>query len=382
MTTGTAEPTPPTPGRRRWPADAGNRTLVRVALAWPLAVLAVLAGRAFVSSGHGQAEQQAAALVGGGADLHGLGAAYPPVPTLLATVLPGGATMLGVVAAIFAGLTLQLLWEQLMALELPNGVIAALLSTLFAVPAVAFLASQAVAGIASISLITVALLGFVRFTVNGSTEGGFVAGLAFALAFLTSPIALFYALAAAGSTVFLARGRFRATPGAALATVGVLLFPTVCVACSWAFLEWRFAGTAFGALVGSPTFLAFPGGVGASLLAATTTVGLGLVHVPLYVVCGVLAARVRPLSLVGYVLPLIGSVVAVWLGLTFTAITIYVFLTILALAAAVPARPGRRVTVLLVTTAVVQLVLAWVWPPTSSGFRDWASVLLGLVGLG
>ena len=59
-----------------------------------------------------------------------------------------------------------------------------------------------------------------------------------------------------------------------------------------------------------------------------------------------------------------GSVFALWLGLRYTPVTAYVLVTVVALMA-VPRNVRRPVQVLLVAAAVVQLVLAWGWPPTS-----------------
>lgn len=71
-----------------------------------------------------------------------------------------------------------------------------------------------------------------------------------------------------------------------------------------------------------------------------------------------------------------GSVFALWLGLRYTPVTAYVLVTVVALMA-VPRNVRRPVQVLLVAAAVVQLVLAWVWPPTSPGFTEWRAAVLG-----
>ena len=281
-------------------------------------------------------------------------------------------------AALFAAVALHVVGEQVASLGLPRPVAVALLSPLFAVPAFAYLASQSVAGIASLCLIAVALQGFIRFAVDASTEGGFVAGLAFALAFCASPIALFYALAVGLATGLIARERFRRDRAAATATVGVLLFPTIFTVLAWAFLEWRFSGSVFGALVASPTVFAFPGGVGPSLLAAAATVGGALLHVPLFLAAAVYFARRAPFALVGYLLPVAGSIVAVWIGLLFTSITAYVLFTLIALIA-VTRGLGRRMSHVLVAVALAQVVLAWMWPPASPGFGDWVSTLAAVL---
>ncbi|HVH24145.1 MAG TPA: hypothetical protein VNA11_16990, partial [Pseudonocardia sp.] len=83
----------------------------------------------------------------------------------------------------------------------------------------------------------------------------------------------------------------------------------------------------------------------------------------------------RPISLIGLLRLLPGSVVAVWLGLRFTPVTAYVLFTVVALMA-VPRNTGRLLQVLLVAAATAQLVLAWLWPPLSPGFLKWLSAVL------
>lgn len=332
--------------------------------------------RGFASTSHLQAVRQSAALVAGGADLSGVRDAYPPLPTLVATVVPGGTLGLCVVSALFAGVALHTVWERLLDRDVPRWLVGLLLLPILAVPAVAYLASESLPGIATISLLAVAVQGFVRFARERSTEGGFVAGLALAAAFCFSPITVPYALALGASTVFLARERFREEPAAAPATVGVVLFPVTFAIAAWMFMQWRFSGTVFATLADAPAFLAFPGGAWASLGDAAATVGLGLLHSPLYLLMAVSMGVRRPLPLLGYLMPVAGSVLAVWIGLLFTQVSSTVLFTMLALIS-VPRRPRRGLVVALAVVALAQLALGWLWPPTSPGFTEWVAALRG-----
>lgn len=348
---------------------------LQLGLAVPLIALAAWAdSRGFVSATHRTFEAQAAAVRAGGPDLAGLGAAYPPAPTLLAGLVPGGTMGLSVVASLSGGYTLHLVWEQLVRRGLPTVLTGCLLLPLFGVPAVAYVASQSVAGIALLTLLAVALHGFVRFTVNRDTEAGFVTGLALAGAFAYDPIAVFYTLALGTGTWFIAADRFRVETAGARATVAVIAFPTLFAVLAWIFLEWRFAGTVFGTLAANPDVMTFRTGVWPSLGTALATVATGLLHVPLYLAVGVLYAVRRPLALVGYLVSVPASVVAVWIGLRYTLVTEYVLFTLLALLA-LPRSIGRRSRAVLATVALGQLVLAWVWPPTSPGFTDWLAAV-------
>ena len=262
--------------------------------------------RGFESASHRMFAAQAAAVRAGGSDLAGLGAAYPPTPTLLAALVPGGTLGLSVVASLFAGCTLQLVWEQLVRRDFAPVLTGCLLLPLFAVPAVAYAASQSVAGIALLSLLAIALHGFVRFTVSRDTEAGFITGLALAAAFTVDPIAIFYALALGTATWFIAHERFGTERFGARATVAVIVFPTVFAVLSWMFLEWRFAGAVFGTVAADPAVLTFTDGVWPALRTATVTVGAALLHVPLFVAVGVVYAVRRPVALVGYLTSVAG----------------------------------------------------------------------------
>ena len=114
----------------------------------------------------------------------------------------------------------------------------------------------------------------------------------------------------------------------------MIVFPTVFAVLSWMFLEWRFSGTVFNTVAADPAVLAFRAGVW----------------------------------------PVPASVVAVWIGLRYTPVTAYVLFTLVALLS-VPRDTSRRTCVVIAAVALAQLVLAWVWPPTSPGFTDWLAAV-------
>ncbi|MCE3554373.1 hypothetical protein LWC33_23315 [Pseudonocardia sp. RS11V-5] len=129
----------------------------------------------------------------------------------------------------FAGVTLHLTGEQLLRRGFDLATVAGLILPVFAVPAVAYAASQSMSGIAALSLLAVALQGFVWFVVDGDTDAVFTCGLALAACFFFDPIAIFYAIALGAAAFFFAVDRFRTTRAAAPATVAVITFPTVFV---------------------------------------------------------------------------------------------------------------------------------------------------------
>jgi hypothetical protein len=119
---------------------------------------------------------------------------YPPLPVLLAGILPGGALGLSVVASVVGGITLHRTLELLVRRRTSTGLIWCVLPALFAVPAVVYAASQSVATIASLALLVVALEGFGAFGLGRSTEARFRTGLALAAALLFDPLATFLEL--------------------------------------------------------------------------------------------------------------------------------------------------------------------------------------------
>jgi hypothetical protein len=340
-------------------------------LAAPLVALGIWAAqRGFVSTSHAAFLQQAQQVRGD--DLRGIAFAYPPAPVLLAALLPGGALALSIVASLFAAVTLHLTAEQLLRRDFGLPVVTALILPVFAVPAVAYAASQAVAAIAALSLLAVALQGFVWFVVDGDTDAGFVCGLALGATFFFDPIAGFYALALGLAAWFFAIERFRRTRSAAPATVAVMVFPTMFVSLAWTFLVWRFTGQPVQLVATNPDLFTFRDGFGAAAL----TVGAALLHVPLYLAVTVIYAVRRPAALTGYLVSVVASTFAVWVGLRFTAVTAYVLFTLVALMS-IPRKTGRRTSYLLALVGLVQLVLAWVWPPVSPGFTQWLAAVLG-----
>jgi hypothetical protein len=363
----------------RWRADrpgARARWLLRFALAAPLLALAVWADRhGFRSPGHLLYAERAGQVAAGGPALAGLRYAYPPVPTLLASVLPGGPLALCAVAALFAATASQAIWERLAGRRVPVPLRVLLLLTLVAVPAVAYASSEAVAVVAALSLFVVALEGFTRFTAGGETDGGFTAGLALGLAFGFDPVALVYAVALGVAALVFGRARFRADPAAGPATVLVLAFPALFGAAAWTFLEWRFTGTAFGTVADNPDVLAFRHGVLTGAAAAVRDTAGFVLHVPLYLVLGVLFASRRPAAAVGYAVPLLGLAVTVWVGLRYSAVTAYSLLTLIALMT-IRRRTSRPVRLVLAVVAAGQLVLAWRWPPASPAFDQWLDAVL------
>jgi hypothetical protein len=141
-----------------------------------------------------------------------------------------------------------------------------------------------------------------------------------------------------------------------VATASVLLFPVIAAAAAWAFLEWRFTGSAFASVTRDGTLFHFPDGVLGGLGQAIGRTASTLLHAPVYIAVGVLLFLRKPMAVAGFALPLAGLVVADWIGLEYASITAFMLLAAVAIVTA-PARPTGWVARVLVGAAVLQIVL-------------------------
>lgn len=330
--------------------------------------------RGFSSVANATLQERADLARAGGGDLSGVRHAYPPMPTFLAGILPGGTAGVAVFTALCAGVAMQLVTARMVRRGVPLVLMATLVLALVAVPALWFEATQNLSGFLALMFLVVALDGFVRFVARGDTIGGFVAGLALAAAFLCDPIALVYTAALAIAAPLLTPRELRGESGLVRATTSVLVFPIAAVAGGWAFLEWRFTGGAFATLRADHDWFTFPGGVGESLIDALDHVGGVVLHAPVYVCIAVLLARRNIGASIAYLVPVIGLVVAEWAGFRMTEALAFALLTLIALYS-VPRFLGSVGTSVLALAAALQFAAVLTWDPAGAEFRAWSALL-------
>lgn len=330
--------------------------------------------RGFASDAHRQFVTQAEDVAAGGADLAGANDAYPPLPVLLAGIVPGGTLGLSLVACLAGGITLQRTLEGLVRKGQPVWLIVCVLLPLVAVPGSAYTATQSLGSIASLALLATALEGMRDFSLGRSTEAGFRTGLALAAAFLFDPLAVFFATAIGISAVFVSRSRHNRQPGAATATVAVTTFPVAFVVLAAMFVQWRLTGDAVPTVATNPDIMAFRHGLLGGLLTALAAVGVAVLHAPLYLAVGTRYLR-RPLALASYLVAVPISVLASWEGVRLTPMTAYLLLTLIALTN-IPRALSRRRRVVLAVAAIGQLVLMWALPTTTPDVQQWLQAIL------
>lgn len=360
---------------RRWPAEAIARVGLRFLLGAPLAVLGVLAvANGHVSESHRALVDQTEALLSQGFSFFELGNAYPPGPVLVAVAVGASAVALAVVSSMLAGGALYAAWDHMVQRGVPALTQTTMIASVTLVPSVWFLASQDVPTIGGLTMLVIALAGFIRFVRDHDTVGGFTAGLFLAGSFLFDPAALAYALTLALATPLLAATRDYREPAATRALISVLCFPIVAVVLGWAFLEWRFDGSAFAFITTDLGLFQFETSPLADLGSAVAEVARSVAFVPVYVAVAVLLVMRKPSAGLGFLIPVVGLVLVRWSGLFYSPAATLVLLTLIAMVS-VPSKPTRLGRWIVPMAALTQLLLNVVMPPETPGFDGWLSLL-------
>lgn len=345
----------------RYPARPAERWLLRIALAMPYVLIAVIAdARGIASTTNLTLDAVGARIDWGADDLSFVSDVYPPIPTILASILPAGAVWQGVLGALCAGIVLQLLAERVLQRGVSLGLAALLIASVGATPPFIYLATQDLVAFVGLAMFAVALSGLLRFAVDGDTEGGFQCGLALGVAAMCDPATILFAACMAMAAPLIAWRRYRGQPGAALATVIIVTFPTAAAIAGWAFVEWRFTGSAFHSLRAGDDFLAFPGGWWATVERELREMGTRIIVTPVFVVAAVLIAVRRPTALGAQVLALIAILLSKVLGFNMGTGQGYVILAFVGVIT-VEAAPRSAVKWTLVVAAVGQVVAQWAW---------------------
>ena len=297
---------------------------------------------------------------------------YPPLPVLLAVIVPAGAFGLAICTCLFSGLMASLLVRRIGLLRV---LVLGLPLTL--VPEMWYVASELIAPVLALTFLAVALFGFIEFADRGETYGGFIAGLALAASYAADPGALLYAAVMCLFVPLLGSARFNGDPQGPIGASAVIAFPVVAMAACWSFLVWKFSGTWPGNLDYSvkADVLGFPygllGGVGHALV---TTLG-DLARSVLYITAGVLLCLRRRTILIGLglLLPVIGLALGLWLGFDYSAVTAFYLFALLAMTVIIHHKLMNRpqYAAVIVIAAVVQVIVGNLWLPPTAGYTLW-----------
>jgi hypothetical protein len=354
-----------------WPARYWRRITLYLSFALPLIGLAIWAeSRGYAHPELTLLEHRANLVRAGGSAMTGIRYLYPPIPTLLAMALPHNELALSIITCLCSAIILGYLTRRLLS-QVSLVTTAVLVLPLVAAPIMWYAASQLAPTVLALAFLAVALDGFIRFTSGAETEGGFVAGVALAASFLCDPAAVAYGVVMCAYAPLISHARYH-RQGATAAICAVLCFPLAAIVVGWIFLVWKFTGRYPDDLhyaVGATPY-AFPSGVTHQLVQALKSVGVDILHVPLYFAAMAMVAYRQRWAVLGLLLPPVSIVIVLWLGFAYGPIASYLLFTIVALVS-ISNRSQRRFEPMLVIVALGQLALVLAWPPTTAAFTQW-----------
>jgi hypothetical protein len=369
-----AEPPAPAPvrprgerGRRRrergrfdaFPFDPVARWALRAGFAAPYAVVGFLYGESGVDAPTGNSALRARldAIPYGSTRIEDIAAFYPPISGLVGMVLPGALLGLGIAGALVAGFFLQKMLEIMVQREMPRSTTALFLLALAAGPLFAYMAVGNLALLLGLAFFGVGLSQMVRFVVWGSTQSGFVAGLLFMLAALSDAGAILYVATVAATAPFLRWSR-SGQPGVRLASVFVLLFPTLSSFGALVLLELLFRVNPVDAL--APMLADTPARTERLLTVVLPSVD-GLLLVAPVLAAWVIALVVRrPGAMIASTLVFASILAGFCIGLVPSSSAGSTFMLMMLLAIALIPRAGRGYATWIVNAVLVgQIAVAW-----------------------
>ena len=308
--------------------------------------------------------------------LESIGFLYPPLPFLLAVILPSP-WALAVIGGLAAGATAWLLWYGLQRTTLDPITRSLLLAGVIATPSLLFLASQQISDMLQLHLFLVSWFYYLNFIRLRHTWSGFTAGLVLGLAFFAGFSALIAALALAFLTPLFSPPEDQRVE-ARVAQALVILFPALWAAFSWGYTSWTFTGRWLDYLTDPTAPVTLPHSLAELSVRAwdvTQQMVHELPHAPLFLGIFLLVLRYQPRGAIG-----LGTLIPViWLirvlGFPFgTALTIAT-LTVIAVAG-ISRRISRRWGPVLVALVALQILVNTLVSPPATELRAWIQALI------
>ncbi|WOF21598.1 hypothetical protein N8K70_09330 [Microbacterium betulae] len=208
--------------RKRW-----QRWLLRLGLALPFVALTiwyhVASGGDWSATPNGELAERVGALDWSVSSVTGITHLYPPITSVTAMLIPGGALGLGLAGSLVAGVLLQLMLKALYRRRIPVATRILLFLAVAATPVFGFIATTNIQAMLGLALFANGMFDLARFVSLANTQAGFRAGVLFAASALADSTGLLAAPAAALAGVLLLQARRKARG----ANATVVLFPTV-----------------------------------------------------------------------------------------------------------------------------------------------------------
>ncbi len=365
-----------------FPRDPLLRWALRLLLAVPYLLVAWIAsatnGAFRLNTPNAQLIERLSSVDWQHADPGWIGQIYPPISTLLATVIPGGRAGLSVAGAIVAGIFLQKLIEIMVQRRFPRSTAIILLLAIGANPLFAYTALENFPAFLGLAFFGIAISDLVRFVAWNNTRSGFRAGMLLMLATLSDLSGLVYVMTSALAAPFLRLARAHQR-GARWANVLVIVYPTVSALAAIIFLNFVFTGLPFGD---------FGRGVVADTPERFANLGEILLSVNgLFLVAPVLSAWLialivrRPGSILVSTLVFVAVLGAYVVGFIppGSAGNVFILMTVMAIAL-VPTAKERVTTILVDIVAVVQIAIAWATALNREIVVSWMTAVADALG--
>ena len=360
-----------------YPRDPLLRWALRLALAVPYLLVAWFSAAtdeaAALNTPNQQLLDHVATIPWDRADPEWIGEIFPPISTLIATLLPGGRAGLAVAGAVIAGIFLQKLIEIMVQRRFFPTTIAILTLALGANPLFAYTAIENFPAFLGLAFFGIAASDIMRFVAWRNTRSGFRAGMLLMLATLSDLSGLLYVLTAAAAAPFLRLAR-AGQKGARAANVLVIIYPTVSALAAIFFINFVFTGSLLNSLGrdilnGTPERFAALGPL-------FTTVNGWLLVAPVLSAWLIALIVRRPGSILVSTLVFVAILGAYVLGLLppGSAGNTFILMTVMAIAL-VPTPKNRLTTILVDAVAVLQIVIAWVAAFNRPVVVDWMNAV-------
>lgn len=365
-----------------FPRDPLLRWALRLALAVPYLLVAWLSAAtenaATLNTPNQQLLDHVATIPWDHADPEWIGEIFPPISTLVATLLPGGRAGLAIAGALIAGIFLQKLIEIMVQRQFFPTTIVILTVAVAANPLFAYTALENFAAFLGLAFFGIAASDIMRFVAWRNTRSGFRAGMLLMLATLSDLSGLLYVLTSAAAAPFLRLARAD-QKGARAANVLVIIYPTVSALAAIFFINFVFTGSLLNSLgrdilEGTPERFAALGPL-------FTTVNGWLLIAPVLSAWLIALIVRRPGSIIVSTLVFVAILGAYVLGLLppGSAGNTFILMTVMAIAL-VPTPKNRLTTILVDVVAVLQIVIAWAAAVNRPVVVDWMQAVWSAFG--
>jgi hypothetical protein len=361
--------------RSSWPASPIWRNALRLFCAVPFLLIALRASTGgYLDQSNRALIKQGDLIHWGSNDLSFVNHVYPPIPAVIAAIIPSSVG-LAIAGSLAAGVLVEALGYRLGSSRMPLPLVLLLIATFACSPSFALAATSDLRSFLALTLLAISLEGFIRFAFRGQTHGGFQAGLALGLAALCEPASVVCALGFAAAAPLIAQARFRGQRHAGRATAAVLLFPTVAGLLGWTFLCWRFGNSPLGWLHHFAPGLGFGHGTWTQLVTAARGVSRAMIFTPVYLLAIlIMIARGRYLPALGTLFPAGCVLIAVWVGLPVSPLWVAAVFGIIGLIS-LPRWPSTTMSWIIAATAIGGLVLKWSLS-TNATVIHWQNIVL------